>query len=191
MASAPIPFPQTALAANVPRYPRDFVIPDRQPYAYGVDMGVVRSQMAAGNARQRRLYNIMPHAFGLSFHMRIEELFLWQAWVNAHAYSWFTLPVSTMYAGTPPTPSNIRYEVLRFTSDLAVTMEGWNWVSVAVSAELAPDAFANLPPIGVGPWIIGGTPGDPNSAQWVIGGTPAAPSPEFAIGGTPAVPSSL
>lgn len=175
----------------LPHYPADFVIPDRQPYAYTVDMGVVRSAMAAGNARQRRIYNIMPHALALSFHMRIEELAIWQSWVNANAYSWFRCPVSTMYAGAPPTPGNIRNEILRFTGDLQITSDGWNWVGVAVTAELSPDAFAFFPPVAAGGWIVGGTPAAPNSALWFIGGTPAAPSPAWAIGGTPAFPSSV
>lgn len=197
MASTPpfspgvIPKPPGPMAAAVPSYPEIFVIPDRQPYSYKVDMGVIRSEMAAGNARQRRAYRIMPHALALSFHMRIEELYLWQNWINEFAYSYFLCPVSTMYAGGPPVAGNIRYEVLRFTSDLQVQMEGWDWVSVQVGAELSNDAQANNPPIGINPWIVGGTPAAPNSALWYVGGRPLSPSPAWATAGTPAFPSSL
>lgn len=183
--------PVSALAASVPQYPADFVVPDRQPYAYQVDMGVVRSEMAAGNARQRRAYRIMPHYLALSFHMRIEELYLWQNWINQFGYDYFLCPVSVMYAGGPPAPANMRREVLRFTSDLQITMDGWNFVGVTVAAELSNDAQTANPPIGLGGWIVGGTPADPNSLQWYVGGTPAAPSPAWATGGTPGAPSSL
>lgn len=178
------------LMDTVPHYPASFPLPDRQPYAYGVDMGVVRSQMAAGNARQRRLYRFQPHMLQLSFHLRFEDLYEWQNWVSAWAYSWFALPVSTKYAGGPPIPSSIRPEVVRFTSDLAVTMEGWDYVAVTVAAEMSIDAEVRNPPIGVSGWVIGGTPAGPSDA-WMIGGTPASPSPDWAIGGTPDLPSSL
>ncbi len=186
----PPPTPMQLFAASVPKYPDAFAVPDRAPYSYQVDMGVVRSQMAAGNSRQRRLYKIMPHYLALSFHMRFEELYFWQRWVNQFAYEFFACPVSTMYAGGPPHPSNMRHEVLRFTGDLAIAMDGWNWATVTVSAELSGDAFAELLPIGWAPWIVGGTPENPNSATWYVGGTPAAPSPDWVIGGDPGNPSS-
>lgn len=187
----PLLRPATALAASVPEYPAEFPIPDRQPYAYSVDMGVIRSEMAAGNARQRRAYRVMPHAFGLSFHLRFEELTLWQNWVNAYGYSWFLCPVSTMYAGLPPEPENLRYEVLRFTGNLDVQSEGWDWAAVSVAAELAPDAEAANPGPGAAGWIISGTPATPSGAAWYIGGTPGEPSPGVVAGGTPALPSGF
>jgi hypothetical protein len=171
-----------------PVYPASFPIADRQPYAYAVDMGVVRSDFAAGNARQRRAYRVMPHALSLTFHLRFEELFLWQNWVNEFAYSWFHCPVSTMYAGGPLIPTNLAYELLRFTGDLAVQSDGWNLVAVTVPAELSPDAFAEVPPFGSGVWIIAGAPADP-ATGWIIGGTPGAPSPNWLIGGSPALPA--
>jgi hypothetical protein len=186
----PLARPTTALAASVPEYPLQFPIPDRQPYAYQVDMGVVRSEMAAGNSRQRRAFTIMPHALGLSFHLRIEELYFWQSWVNAYAYSWFLCPVSTMYAGGPPEPENLRLEVLRFTGNLDVQMEGWDWVAVSVPAELSSDAQAMQPPGGLGGWIVGGTPAAP-SPDWVLAGTPAAPSPDWVLSGTPEFPAAV
>jgi hypothetical protein len=179
-----------AFAASVPKYPLDFPIPDRAPYSYQVDMGVVRSAMAAGNTRQRRLYKIMPHFLALSFHMRVEDLTLWQGWANQFAYQYFTCPVSTMYAGQPPDASNMRYEVLRFTSDLQIAMDGWNWVSVTVAAELSGDAYATFKPIGLGGWIVGGYPAAPSPA-WMTAGTPAAPAADWTLAGTPNAPAAL
>jgi hypothetical protein len=173
-----------------PQYPATFPIPNRQPYGYGVDMGVVRSDFAAGNARQRRAFRTMPTALALSFSMRIEDLYTWQNWVNANAFDWFACPVSTMFAGSPPTPGNTRFELLRFTSDLSVQMEGFNWVAIQVAAELAPDAQAANPGWGAGGWIVGGTPASP-SPDWVIGGSPVGPSTGAIIAGSPAIPATF
>lgn len=182
--------PMQQLRASVPEYPAAFPIADRLPYSYQVDMGVVRSEMAAGNTRQRRAYDVMPHFLGLSFHLRIEELFLWQSWVNGNAYSFFLCPVSTMYAGQPPDPDNMRSEVLRFTGDLQISMEGWNLVAVTVPAELASDAHATAPIVGIGGWIVGGQPAAP-SPDWVIALWPSGPATNWVLAGTPAAPSSL
>jgi hypothetical protein len=180
----------TALLAAAPVYPADFPIADRSPYTIAVDMGVIRSQMAAGNTRQRRAYRTMPHALALAFHMRVEHLFAWQQWINEFAYSWISMPVSTMYAGEPPTDSSIRREILRFTGDLAIAMDGWDWVSVSVTAELSPDANASAPPVGLGGWIVAGTPEAAGPEGWVIAGTPGTPSEQWVIAGTPDLPSA-
>jgi len=150
---------------------------------------VLRSDFSAGNARQRRLYDIMPHALALSFHMRVEELFGWQTWVNQFAYSFFHCPVSTMFAGEPPIPGNLRYEILRFASDLSISADGWDWMAVSVAAELSNDAQTNAPPIGLGGWVVGGRPDFP-SPDWVRAGLPPDPSPDWIEAGTPAFPSS-
>lgn len=171
-------------------YPSTFAVADRAPYSMSVDMGLVRSEFAAGNSRQRRGYSVMPHMINLTFHMTVEELFLWQTWVNQFAYSFFHCPVSTMYAGQPPDPVNLRYEILRFASDLAISMDGWDWVAVTVVAELSNDAQTTAPPIGLAGWIVGGRPNSP-SPDWVIAGTPDAPSPDWVLAGTPAFPSSF
>jgi hypothetical protein len=171
-------------------YPVDFAVPDRAPYSYKVDMGLLRSEFAAGNARQRRIYDIMPHMLALSFHMRVEELFLWQQWINTYAYTFFHCPVSTMYAGEPPDPANLRYETLRFASDLDIASDGWDWLAVGVAAELSNDAHAAAPPIGLAGWIVGGQPGAPSTPDRVLAGTPAAPSPDWILAGTPEFPSA-
>jgi hypothetical protein len=152
-------------------------------------MGVLRSEFAAGNARQRRQYDVMPHALALSFQMRVDELFQWQQWINANAYGFFHCPVSTGYAGEPPTPATIRYEILRFTGDLDISGVGWDLFAVAVTAELSNDAQTTAPPVGTGGWILGGQAGAP-SPDWTIAGTPAAPSPDWALAGTPQFPST-
>jgi hypothetical protein len=174
---------------NLPVYPSAFVIADRSPYSYKVDMGLLRSEFAAGNARQRRAYDVMPHMLALSFHMRVEQLFAWQEWINANGFGWFHCPVSTAYAGEPPDPATIRYEILRFASDLDIAADGWDWFAIGVAAELSNDAQTTAPPIGAGGWIVGGAPSTP-SPDTFTAGTPAAPAPDWVLAGTPQVPST-
>lgn len=185
MASLAIPFPP--YGADLSAYPTSFPVANRVPYAIGVDMGVVRSDFAAGNARQRRQYRIMPQALALAFQVRVDELNVWQNWINAHAYEWFLCPVSTMYSA----PATIRYEALRFTGDLQMSSIGWNLVEVTVAAELAPDAIANDPGFGAAGWIVGGSPAAPSSPDWIAGGTPSAPAGDTFTAGTPSLPAGF
>lgn len=191
MALAPHAIPLPPFGEDLPAYPAALPVANRVPYAYSVDMGVVRSEFAAGNARQRRAYRVMPHALALSFQVRITELNLWQNWVDRFAYSWFLCPVSTMFSSGPPTPGGtIRYEVLRFTSDLQIQSDGWNLFTITVAAEMSADAIAADPGFGSGDWIVAGVPADP-ALDWIIAGTPSAPSIDTITAGTPALPASL
>jgi hypothetical protein len=140
--TAAIPF-----TTPLPFYLDNFPLPDQAPYSIAVDMGIVRSPMAAGNVRQRRLYDNMPQLFSLQFHMHTAELWVWQTWVNETAYNWFYLPLASMYAGDGQgLPGGmLSYHIARFTSDLAVTLEGYDWYSVTVAAEISPQMFATAP----------------------------------------------
>lgn len=118
-------------------YPSNFRCAQITPYSVTVDMGLLRTPMDGGATRQRRLYRTMPHAFQLAFIMTVQELGEWQAWVNENAYDWFVMPkLESMYAGLAgaiATPHTIR-----FTSNLTYDNPAYGWVSVKVSAELAP-----------------------------------------------------
>src|SRR6188768_3475944 len=124
-------------------YPPSFPLPDRTPYSLGVDMGLIRSEMAAGNARQRRIFRHMPTALALTFHMNTATLFQWQQWVNFYAYDWFNLPLMDMYSGY--SGALITAQAARFTSDLRLVMDGHDWWAVSVSAELNFGLSALLP----------------------------------------------
>ena len=63
------------------------------PYTATADMGVLRTSMEGGNARQRRRYYTMPHTFALEFIMDVPTLGNWQAWINANAYDFFEMPL--------------------------------------------------------------------------------------------------
>jgi hypothetical protein len=119
-------------------YPTTFPAPRCAPHAWKIDMGVLRTPMEGGNTRQRRLYDVMPHAYTLEFTLRLTELFAWQAWVNANAYDYFDLPLVSWLssqAGVRAMPTEAR-----FTSDLEVEFSPPDNVVVRVGAELSPAA---------------------------------------------------
>lgn len=176
-------------ADGFPVYPATFPVAERVPYAVTVDMGVIRSDFAAGNARQRRAYRTMPHALALTFRLRTTELLTWQNWVNAYAFEWFYCPVATMYAGEPPAPGTLSYELLRFTGNLDAQALGWNLHALSVFAELSPAAEAANAGWGAGGWIVGGTPPAP-SPVWIIAGGPFEPAAALIVAGSPPIPAS-
>lgn len=166
---------------DAPIYPGTFPLPDRAPYSIAVDMGIVRSAMAAGNVRQRRLYGNMPQTFSLAFQLHTDELADWQSWVNDNAYDWILLPLASLYAplGEPLADGSaaglVSLHLARFTSDLAISLEVPDWFAVSVTAELSPAMFAEAPrPSGLDR-IDGLHPAD-NLPGVIDGGHPYAPS---------------
>lgn len=158
-------------------YPADFRCAQITPYAIAVDMGLLRTQMDGGGARQRRLYKTMPTVYSLEFIMTVQELGAWQIWVNDNAYDYFIIDNLESFRsglkGQVSSPHSIR-----FISNLAIDNPVFGWVRVKVQAEGAIAA----PEAG---WIVGGTPAAP-SPLWIIAGTVVAPSPGMIYAGTPA-----
>ena len=157
-------------------YPDNFPLPLRDPYAYMVDMGVVRTAMESGGPRQRRRYGSMPHYFTLEFIVAVSDLLGWQQWVNSNAYDWFELPLVNVITIGQSLCEN--YCLARFISDLNISVLTKDYFRIGVDAELMPGQV-NSNPTRTN-WIIGRTPADP-SPDWVIGGTPASPSPDWTI----------
>lgn len=119
-------------------YPSNFAAPRLLPLAWAVDMGILRTPMDGGLARQRRLYDTMPTVWAIEFVMPVDALFGWQDWVNQYAYDYFELPlVSTQssQAGTQTAP-----HVVRFISNLNLELNAVDIVHVRVSVERAPIA---------------------------------------------------
>jgi hypothetical protein len=173
-------------------YPQDFPCPAISPYNYSVDMGLIRSSMSGGNTRQRRLYSTMPHLFNLTFRMPVKTLVSWQYWVNRFGYGWFNIMMSSMFC----TDGNVaQLHMVRFTSDLNITMFTYGWMEVTVQAELTSDALAYVPrPPGVGAgvtgdWIVAQHPRTASKDK-VIAGNPHTAVPDRVIAGTPAVPNA-
>jgi len=170
-------------------YPDEFRCAQIMPYRISVDMGLLRTPMESGAARQRRLYRTMPTQLQLEFVMTIPELGDWQEWVNVNAYDFFTMKkIESMYAGKLGEISSPHS--LRFIGDLEMDNPVYGWVRVKVPAELNPVQPTGGPTTPTNNWIVAGTPDEP-SPDWMIGGTPAAPSPDWAIAGSPAYPAAI
>lgn len=176
-------------APALPVYFSEFPLPDRAPYAIAADMAVLRSEMSAGNVRQRRAYKNMPQIFSLSFHLHTDELEIWQYWVNLYAYDWIYLPLASMFSpSADQSPDGIQprglvsTHIARFISDLSITMEGFDWWAVTVAAEISPDMFADLPrPSGIDR-VDGLHPADA-LADSLDGRFPSAPAPGGPVDG--------
>ena len=176
---------------TTPSYPSGFRTPLITPYSWDVGMGVLRTPMDSGHARQRRVHRRMPHTFAFEFRMTVQELASWQAWVNYFAYDWFDLRcVVSMYAGQLGKVASVHR--VRFISDLSMTMLGHDVVSVKVNAELSPTQSAiNGPVTPSYNWIVANDPAAPATPNWYVAGTPATPAPNWVIPGSPSNPTAV
>lgn len=132
-------------------YPVNFPAPRIAPYAWEVDMGVLRTPMDGGLARQRRLYDVMPHAYALQFALPITLLFDWQSWVNQYAYDYFELPLISWLSSQAATKTSVH--IARFTSNLKIEFNPNDAVLVSVSAELSPAQVSNYAPTLLEDWM--------------------------------------
>lgn len=171
----------------IPKYPATFPYPLLADYAYTIGSGVIRTPMESGAPRQRRRWRNMPHAFNLSFAVKVADLDLWQSWINANGYDWFEIDLVTNQTGVTNLCASPHY--VRFTSDLSVAALTPKVLKISVNAELSQvQAGPPVPDYGV--WIIGGTPAAP-SLDFMVGGTPAAPSPNITNPGVPSAPAVI
>jgi len=173
------------------RYPSSFQCPKIIPYAWSVDMGILRTPMEGGNARQRRRYRVMPHAFRLEFILSALALGQWQTWINSFAYDWFLMDLQSMWSAA--TGNIIAPHIIRFTSDLEFEDVTYGWVRCRVGAELSPNQYAlGGPLLPTYAWVIAGTPLAPSLDGWVIAGDPTDPSsPDWIYSGTPQFPAAI
>lgn len=123
----------------MPDYPRDFPPAQPEPYSWEVDMGILRTPMDGGNARQRRLYDTMPQRWALTFVVPIAQLYDWQTWVNVHAYDYFDMPMVSSLSSQAGTRWSTH--TMRFTSNLAIDYAPHRCVNVRVEAEIAPPSY--------------------------------------------------
>jgi len=170
-------------------YPANFPCPQLLPYDWAVNMGVLRTPMDSGHARQRRLFRTMPHVFQFEFMVPVALLGQWQVWVNDFAYDFFLMDGQSMWSsllGVAVSPHSVR-----FVTDLEFNQVSRAYVRARVAAELDPrqQAISN-PVIPSFQWIVAGTPQAP-SIDGVVAGTPAAPALDRIIAGTPTAPVAV
>jgi len=170
-----------------PVYPETFRCAQWTPYQVAVDMGVLRTPMESGLARQRRLYRTMPTQFRLEFVMTVPELGAWQRWVNQFGYDYFTMGrLESYYAGLVGEISSPHS--IRFISNLEYDNPVYGWVRVKVQAELDPLQPLPGPPVPTNAWIIAGTPPVPSNAITIISDFTLV---DFVAAGTPAYPAAV
>jgi len=168
-------------------YPTSFPLPLIEKYDLEVDMGLRRTAMDCGSTRQRRRYRSMPTYFTFGFILSIEELHDWQAWVEANAYDWFVMDITSRASvHLPCVPHQVR-----FISGLEINAVNEELFSVDVTAELIPEAKALVYVEQTGDWILSGIPASPSTPDWIIGKTPIDHSINWVISGTPKKPASI
>jgi len=168
-------------------YPTGFPLPLIEKYGIEVDMGLSRTMMDSGSTRQRRNYRSMPTYFSFDFALPIKELHDWQVWVDANAYDWFVMDITSRASvHLPCVPHQVR-----FISELEINVINEEIFSVSVKAELIPEAEAFVYVEQTGDWILSGIPAIPSTPDWIIGKTPIDHSINWVISGTPKKPVSI
>ena len=115
-------------------YPANLPLPDQGSYGGSVDSGIIRTNVYAALANQRKSFNSPRVELGLVFSMTNDEYAVWRPWAIAEAYHFFDMPVVS-----PDAPTDIMsVQNLRFISDISYQKRSDNWLSVSVTAELIP-----------------------------------------------------
>jgi hypothetical protein len=167
-------------------YPPNFPLPLLTPYTWEVDMGLLRTPMDGGMARQRRLFDVMPHTIQVSFVVPQAQLTAWQNWVHLHAYEYFQVELLTHL--TPPNKCGSSH-LARFTTNLIFGTLTKGHLTCKVAMELSPAQISNYNPPASDDWVIAGIPDVPSNSNTYIAGNPDVPSPGEVSGGTPDTPS--
>jgi hypothetical protein len=169
------------------KYPLTLPQPLLTPYGVEVDSGLLRTPMDGGLSRQRRLYDVMPHAFTLEFVVPRNQLYSWQDWINRYGYDYIEMDLVSWLSVNQDCSTHY----VRLTTNIAYEMlDSGRHVRARMGAELSPAQVSNYSPPPSDLWVIGGSPPFPSaSAGPVIAGTPGNPSIDVIHGGTPDNPS--
>lgn len=97
-------------------YPKQFPEPLINGYGIAVEMGIIRTEMENGFAKQRKRLNNMPQSFNLSFAIPLTMLTQWQTWVNDNAYEDFNINLTSFETTTGFCSTH----VVKFISDLNI-----------------------------------------------------------------------
>ena len=170
-------------------YPSAYPKPLIDGYGISVNMGVVRTEMETGRAKQRRRFRSMPQMFNFKFVVPISQLGPWQAYVNQYCYEWFELD-ATSYLTSSQLDDNCSPHIVRFTSNLEIAPFTGDSMSVTVTAEMAPVESFTTPPVAISQtWIVARTPSNP-STDWYVANTPSNPSTDWVIAGSARNPAA-
>ena len=177
--------------AQINTYPASYPVPNIQ-YSATIDYGVLRSAQQ-GFPDQARHTQVNPTFIQASFQMPLADFKKWSEWIDNYATDqWCSMRGIDQYAGNNPTDTLDDF-IVRF-SNIAMSVVGYNWVSVTAQLEVIPQDIGNAeagydsgvvrPPDIVSDWIVAGEPYSP-SADWYIAGEPSTPSIDWVLGETP------
>lgn len=97
-------------------YPKEFPEPTINGYGIAVNMGIVRTEMENGYAKQRKRLLNMPQSFNMVFAIPLDMLNKWQVWVNDNAYEDFNINLTSFETTTGFCSTH----VVKFISDLNI-----------------------------------------------------------------------
>lgn len=164
-------------------YPDGLPIPNATPYNWDVGLGVVTTQMNAGNRLLRRKLDHLPHQFAFVFSMDTSDMNTFVMFVDLIGSDWFNIPALSMW--TVDGPNFIKKIPVRFITNLSIDADGFNWWNISIGAEISPDVYWNTL---AGPWIDAGHVYQP-SINWIDGGIMPNASPVWIDAGTVSRPS--
>lgn len=105
--------------------------PSIEAFGYTSDMGILRTQVARGRHRQRRLYKDQPRTYQLAWNLNTAQLNTWEKFAQDYGYSWHFIPMVT---GQTPDWFPVEHP-LRFTSNYEVNLIAENLWEITVQAE--------------------------------------------------------
>ena len=128
------------MAATLPRLDQPCGPPTANMTAE-MDTGLLRTQMQAGNFRQRRLFNHLPTRAVLTWELRGGELRDFGQWIDAHGFDWFEVQMESPWYQPLPVgqgPHALAWHKVRLISHLTVSNVGPGVYEASADAELAP-----------------------------------------------------
>lgn len=89
-------------------FPSSLPPPEARYYTYELDMGLRRTDMGSGNARQRRKFNNLPQTYRLSWLVSREQKVLLMWFLDRFANEYFNTDLVTPDATTTLTTAEVR-----------------------------------------------------------------------------------
>jgi len=176
----------------IEQYPSGWPLPTIDGYSIEVDMGVVRTPMGSGLARQRRMYRNMPETYSWTFALEAKNFFAWQEWAKKKAFTWFQIDIFTPESSRKGTDSACTPHIARFISEIKVEpLGGDRYLRISVQAELAPRDVYTPPAVLTSDWIDAKNPADPSTPDWYWPNRIFMVASDEVVAGSPIFPAAF
>jgi hypothetical protein len=117
--------------------------PSISAFSYSANMGVLRTSIATGHARQRRLFKDQPRTYELNWLLTTSQLNQWETFAQQYGYDWHFLPMVT---GQVPDWHPAEHPI-RYISNFEVNLAQRDLWEVTVQAEqhhINPECYFEL-----------------------------------------------